>query len=173
MSYTKQTWDTNSYVNPTRMNHIEDGIDQALPKDGGSMTGDLTLGKASTVLKIRASGSRYTNLTSAATGSDKDIVLPNKSGTIALTRDTPLANAGVKLVEQITLPNFDISQSSETIYQNVEKTGYTPLFAIVNVNWYGASATATIYDSSYVAVYIQNVQEYTGSKEVKAYIFYA
>ena len=26
MSYSKQTWDTTSYVNPTRMNHIEDGI---------------------------------------------------------------------------------------------------------------------------------------------------
>ena len=26
MSYSKQTWDTNSYVNPTRMNHMEDGI---------------------------------------------------------------------------------------------------------------------------------------------------
>lgn len=26
MSYTKQIWDTTSYVNPTRMNHIEDGI---------------------------------------------------------------------------------------------------------------------------------------------------
>lgn len=26
MAYTKQTWDTTSYVNPTRMNHIEDGI---------------------------------------------------------------------------------------------------------------------------------------------------
>ena len=24
--YDKQTWDTTSYVNPTRMNHIEDGI---------------------------------------------------------------------------------------------------------------------------------------------------
>ena len=24
--YSKQTWDTNSYVNPTRMNHIENGI---------------------------------------------------------------------------------------------------------------------------------------------------
>ena len=27
MAYSKQTWDTTSYVNPTRMNHIEDGID--------------------------------------------------------------------------------------------------------------------------------------------------
>lgn len=29
MAYSKQTWDTTSYVNPTRMNHIEDGIEQA------------------------------------------------------------------------------------------------------------------------------------------------
>lgn len=27
MAYSKQTWDTNSYVNPTRMNHMEDGIE--------------------------------------------------------------------------------------------------------------------------------------------------
>ena len=26
MAYSKQTWDTTSYVNPTRVNHIEDGI---------------------------------------------------------------------------------------------------------------------------------------------------
>ena len=26
MAYSKQTWDTTSYVNPTRMNHIENGI---------------------------------------------------------------------------------------------------------------------------------------------------
>lgn len=26
MAYSKQTWDTSSYVNPTRMNHIEQGI---------------------------------------------------------------------------------------------------------------------------------------------------
>lgn len=26
MAYDKQTWDTNSFVNPTRMNHIENGI---------------------------------------------------------------------------------------------------------------------------------------------------
>lgn len=56
-------------------------------KSGDTMTGDLTLGKASTILKLRASGSRYTNITSAATGSDKDIELPNKSGTVALTSD--------------------------------------------------------------------------------------
>lgn len=26
MAYEKQTWDTTSFVNPTRLNHIEDGI---------------------------------------------------------------------------------------------------------------------------------------------------
>ena len=26
MAYSKQTWDTTSYVNPTRMNHMEQGI---------------------------------------------------------------------------------------------------------------------------------------------------
>ena len=29
MAYEKQTWDTTSFVNPTRMNHIEDGIEGA------------------------------------------------------------------------------------------------------------------------------------------------
>ena len=29
MAYSKQTWDTTSYVKPTRMNHIEDGIEAA------------------------------------------------------------------------------------------------------------------------------------------------
>lgn len=34
MAYSKQTWDTTSYVNPTRMNHIEDGIASASTADG-------------------------------------------------------------------------------------------------------------------------------------------
>ena len=67
----------------------ESAIDGKVSKSGDTMTGDLTLSKQGTVLKIRASGSRYTNLTSAASSSDKDIVLPNKSGTIALTSDIP------------------------------------------------------------------------------------
>lgn len=113
MSYSKQTWDTTSYVNPTRMNHIEDGIDGALPKDGGTMTGDLTLGKASTALKIRGSGSRYINITSSAQGSDKDIVLPNKSGTLALTDD-----------KISTFPITPVNDTSISRYM-VYKTGLT------------------------------------------------
>ena len=76
---------------------IKSAVDGKVSKSGDTMTGDLTLGKASTVLKIRASGSRYSNITSSATESDKDIVLPNKSGTVALTSDIPTslpANGG-------------------------------------------------------------------------------
>lgn len=50
MAYSKQTWDTTSYVNPTRMNHIEEGIENA----------DLT---------------------------NKGIIIPNKTGTMALLGD--------------------------------------------------------------------------------------
>ena len=32
MAYSKQTWDTTSYVNPTRMNHIEQGIEDVSKK---------------------------------------------------------------------------------------------------------------------------------------------
>lgn len=34
MAYSKQTWDTTSIFNPTRMNHIEDGIESASTADG-------------------------------------------------------------------------------------------------------------------------------------------
>ena len=34
MAYSKQTWDTTSYVNPTRMNHIEQGIYDASTATG-------------------------------------------------------------------------------------------------------------------------------------------
>lgn len=34
MAYSKQTWDTSSYVNPTRMNHIEQGIYDASTATG-------------------------------------------------------------------------------------------------------------------------------------------
>ena len=56
MAYSKQTWDTTSYVNPTRMNHMEDGIYDALPKSDivtdtitgqTNASGNVTTGKSS------------------------------------------------------------------------------------------------------------------------------
>ena len=54
MVYSKQTWDTTSYVNPTRMNHIEDGIyDVSQRLDGSNVvkvkTGQLTTNQQSYV----------------------------------------------------------------------------------------------------------------------------
>ena len=46
MAYSKQTWDTNSYVNPTRMNHIEDGIeavDTKISENGYTVASDTVL----------------------------------------------------------------------------------------------------------------------------------
>ena len=43
MAYTKQTWDTTSYVNPTRMNHIETGIANALTNENNGILGAKNL----------------------------------------------------------------------------------------------------------------------------------
>lgn len=40
MAYSKQTWDTTSYVNPTRMNHIEEGIYDASTNIADNLTTD-------------------------------------------------------------------------------------------------------------------------------------
>ena len=53
MAYSKQTWDTTSYVNPTRMNHIEDGIydaSRAINPSNVSLT--LTSGNNLSINKI-------------------------------------------------------------------------------------------------------------------------
>ena len=43
MAYEKQTWNTQSYVNPTRMNHIEDGIADSVPSANFSYLGAKNL----------------------------------------------------------------------------------------------------------------------------------
>lgn len=45
MAYEKQTWKNDSapYIDAAHLNHMEDGIDGALPKSGGTMTGSLIL----------------------------------------------------------------------------------------------------------------------------------
>lgn len=41
--YDMYNWDTNSVYNPTRMNHIEQGIYDADLREGGTITGDLVV----------------------------------------------------------------------------------------------------------------------------------
>lgn len=94
MSYQKQTWDTTSYVNPTRMNHIENGIaDECVQKSGDTMSGTLQLGDSSARGELRIMGndkthygSFYNSSAEALTG-NRRYSLPNKEGTIALKSD--------------------------------------------------------------------------------------
>ena len=72
-------------------------------KSGDTMTGDLTLSKQGTIFKIRAGGSRYTNITSSASGADSSIVLPNASGTVALTSNIPDISGKVDQTGNTTL----------------------------------------------------------------------
>lgn len=94
--------------------------DECVRKTGDTMTGDLTLGKAGTALKIRGSGSRYHNITSAATGSNKDIVLPNKSGTVALVGDDVyVSSTVVKKFLSLWMASFSVTGLVQAIIDNV------------------------------------------------------
>lgn len=107
--YSKQTWDTTSIFNPTRMNHIEQGIYDADLREGGTIGGTLNIenqgadsylnvgnnknagetGKSRSILRLFGKN-QYAhwiyndNVTLTA---DRHIELPNKAGTIALTDD--------------------------------------------------------------------------------------
>ena len=58
MAYSKQTWDTTSYVNPTRMNHIEQGI-----YDASTATGTEYSSGVSVKQKIDDKGLCYRDMT--------------------------------------------------------------------------------------------------------------
>ena len=60
MAYSKQTWDTTSYVNPTRMNHIEQGI-----YDVAEVISKLETGQSNS---ITINANSYSDLTINFTG---------------------------------------------------------------------------------------------------------
>lgn len=66
MAYGKQTWDTTSYVTPTRMNHIEEGIESAgveglitVNQAGASRTATSLLNELYTALAALANETVY------------------------------------------------------------------------------------------------------------------
>ena len=72
MAYEKQTWDTDttSYVNPTRMNHIEEGIESAT--EGNPTYTDYT---------VTTDTNGYANLSSANLNTINAMVLsPQRAG---------------------------------------------------------------------------------------------
>ena len=61
MAYSKQTWDTTSYVNPTRMNHMEEGIyDNSIEIDTIKNNGGV-LYPANTTIKCVGQITNYNN----------------------------------------------------------------------------------------------------------------
>lgn len=98
MAYEKQTWNTQSYVNPTRMNHIEDGIASAMTSGDMALLGAKNLNfmpyyhgmsrtASGVTFTVNEDGSITTSGTATADanffchrriyGSATDLVLPN------------------------------------------------------------------------------------------------
>lgn len=135
--YSKQTWDTTSIFNPTRMNHIEQGIYDADLREGGTIGGSLNINVPSpstergtskitlgnniprgTVGNSKGSVALYSDeqyvsiLTPHTYTADRIIYLPDKAGTIALTSDSlPLKNSDSS---GVTSKTYEIL--SQTVY---------------------------------------------------------
>ena len=120
MAYSKQTWDTTSYVNPTRMNHIEDGIKSVDLTEGGSVHGNLAVVKPSTTTAEQITWIQLGNNT--ATGS-----VGNATGKIALYGDKT-SSVILQAVENMTSGSKTIKfpDKDGTVALNPTKTQFTP-----------------------------------------------
>ena len=118
--YSKTIWNTSTYYNPTNMNHIEQGIYDADLREGGTIGGSLNIvnkGTSSTVgnstlvlgnniaegsadnsrgrIGIFSNNTRYAYLyASDDMSANRNIYLPDKAGTIALTSDIEWTSKG-------------------------------------------------------------------------------
>lgn len=79
LNYIKQIWDTTSYVNPTRMNHIEDGIYAVSDKVDNLSAEDITYGSGNVkdimdteALTITYTQNSYVSSTSACSAYKKN-----------------------------------------------------------------------------------------------------
>ena len=106
MAYTKQTWDTTSYVNPTRMNHIEDGIANAMTSDTQGVLGAKNL--------LPLSLDRIKSLNTSGTWSGN--VLSKNNCTYTVNTDSK-GN-----VLDITLNGTPSAQGEFTLYQTTSES---------------------------------------------------
>lgn len=108
MAYSKQTWDSTSYVNPTRMNHIEDGIEDTSnsKQETSAITFAPSSGITTETINVRRQGDmcvigltiNWTNPTTAETqiGSLNGLVnMGYISGVVATPSDTSLKGSYV------------------------------------------------------------------------------
>ena len=96
MAYSKQTWDTTSYVNPTRMNHIEQGIADASTATGTEYSSGVSVkDKIDNLIKTVSYTHQYTITANgqAHWSIQSDWVIPAGYTPIAVTNiTTGLAN---------------------------------------------------------------------------------
>jgi hypothetical protein len=99
---------------PTAVKAAYDLANAALPKAGGTVTGDITLG---TNVGIQFEGAtddtRETRLIAADPTADRTITLPNVSGTVVTTGDSGTVTSA--MIANSTIVNADISASAAIV----------------------------------------------------------
>lgn len=84
MAYSKQTWDTTSFVTPTKMNHIEDGI-EAVENEIPANISDLSDVAITTptngqILKYDSSASKWKNANESSGGLLPHLIINSETG---------------------------------------------------------------------------------------------
>lgn len=127
--YNKTLWDTNTVYNPTNMNHIEQGIYDADLREGGTISGDLIIDGTTSrlflgnntnnnirgIIRIHNTNGKFVQLYPNNTTADRNIELPDKSGTMALTSDF---NSVTSILDISNIPSSQTSYDCN--WQNYE-----------------------------------------------------
>lgn len=84
MAYSKQTWDTTSFVTPTKMNHIEDGIEAVeneIPDEIKDLSDvDITTPTNGQILKYDSSASKWKNANESSGGLLPHLIINSETG---------------------------------------------------------------------------------------------
>ena len=162
--YVKTNWNTNSYVNPTLMNHIEQGIYDADLREGGTIEGNLnikpsntfgviSLGKGSNsseygIVQMFDDASHWLNLLPSHQTDNRNILFPDKSGTVALKSDLLYpANTTIRVFGSFTvitgsfcLPHFYVPLENALMYNidfvQMEQVATQRTIGLLKSQWY-------------------------------------
>ena len=130
MAYSKQTWDTTSYVNPTRMNHIEDGIADCATKSDLDGT---TIG----VAVITSSGNpRATNLVNKSKKIGKHIII-----SVTFTSAITASNSPGMVYIQSNVPPIFASLSCVRLASNGDIEAVVGAYSLTNGTVYVKEVT--------------------------------
>lgn len=146
MAYSKQTWDTTSYVNPTRMNHIEDGIEAVGTRTIVQYNGTIINGASGSAIQGVGSATITLDNGNARIDFNCDIVTAD-------TTDTAYYGINRDLFETITGKTITPVFKGNMVYYNTSGAIDT------NINGYGGTCEivdnmgkfwrpARVYDTS-------------------------